>query len=1307
MLNTIPDTIPDTMPGKAPDKTINLIVQNIILSVMILIVGCCQAFGSSNLINPGPVVNNITDIKGHSTQNITRMLQDSSGFIWLAKYDGLMRYDGYNIKKFQHDKQNPHSLVNNFISAMVEDDQGFIWLATDGGLSRFNPQTEHFDNFTYSKDDNTTLDSDLLFSLSLGADNRLWIGSEHGINLFDRKSLTNQRLNSALLPGDENQLEDVHHILEDSQQTLWFSVEKKGLYQHNLSSQTTRHFQKDDNNGLFSTAVSRIVQTPNGQLLVGTHQGLNRFDPAKQQFDPIIIEPKQQNGSGDIRVESIIQDNQNRLWIGTLYNGVNVLQPGQHQAVAINQGAEQNNPFPQSLDASHISDILQDASGSIWFATLTKGLYRLSPEALLFKHYQFKDNTPADIQNLYPDDHTIISPAAQTWDAKMLQPLQKYRVTSLLSAGNYTIAGTAINGLRVFDKTRGLWSKVSDDHHDIRQIWHLYQDNQQRIWVATDASGLAQLDLSDLTLTFIDSSDGLPSNSVSSIIADNTGVLWLGTADGIVRYEPNSSQITTFNRNHGLRVDAFEPAKSAISSNGDIFMLSNRTVVSFSPSQLNAASLEKTAEQPLLLSDFRLFNQPTQLRQFDPLSPLTHTINATQALTLSHQQNWFSLTFASSNTAELDKVRYAYKMEGLSDQWIVTDKGNRSATFTALPANHYILKIRASDADGRWNNHHRAINITVTPPQWQTWQAYLLYIALTIGSIWAVYHYRTQSLVKMAAMLEQKVADRTAKVNHLMAQKEQLFANISHEFKTPLTLVLVPLASLLTSLEPLIPAKLANEVSRKKSMMLRNGQRLLRMIDQLLELSELESGQAQTDCHYSLKETLEVLLIAFQPLLDNKNLSLQCLAFKDAIVTLKADALEIILTNLISNAIKYTPKNGKITITVVNNPDTVSLSVTDSGIGISPEDQQIVFNRFTRASGIHTENIPGAGIGLALVRELVNRHQGSIELTSVIDQGSTFIVTLPINHDAVIEGKSQGEDSTQAKISPSSQTEIDSLAAKPTDLSDILNDNDQDQSTQSGETVLLIDDNADMLDLLADTLRPRYHCLSAQDGEKGLLLAQQQLPDLIISDVMMPGIQGFEVVKQLKQTEVTSHIPVILLSAKGDLPSRLQGWSEDADEYLVKPFNQSELLMRVANLLSIRRLLQQRYQREFFQTKESPQDEAKEPPLAHQQFFDKLNNSLEKHYADEDFDVATLVSEMHLSHRQLSRKMRTLMDLTPNESIRNFRLKKAADRLNQGVPASDVALQVGFTSHSYFSKCFKAQYNCAPSHFLSTHLSTQ
>lgn len=1427
--------------------------------VMISFWGHCIAHANTSpLVNPGPVIKKITQVTGQSIEQVNDLLQSKSGFIWLATANGLLRFDGYNLKTFQPEQHN--HLTNNHFTGLIQDKNTMLWLmSSGGGLSRFNPLTEQFMHFQSVKDDLTTLSSNQLNSMSLTADHTLWIASDNGINLFDLTTLKNQRFDTRLQHNaiEKSTIEkdtagqggeSVFKILQDSQQRLWYSILDKGVFMRDPVSKMIHHFQSDPNdiNSLESNFGSVIYETNDGVIWIGSHNAVNRFDPIKQNFTRFYIALQPQNREEKSAVSTLYQDKNQRLWIGTLFNGLSVLQPHSQTIDNVNSAFVGEDMF----ETMAINQIIGDSSGLLWFATKQNTLVQLNPDGLAFKHQQVNKENPATLlsgftdtsgatwlgtaSSLYSLDpvsqqfvleadnvgyislinqdsngniilgvgdkgimtfnpaskkikpygsdalkndrlkndrvkhqvpalpsnnlHSLtVDPNGQLWVGLFLssdpgrgvysfdqskhqyqQHHNQFTNETLLADTQQVLVGTRRNGLRMLDRSSNQWSTINDENHDVNWVWSLFKDSKGRIWVGSKNAGLVRLNQQgDLPkeqsknqgknrLTFINTTHGLASNNIKSIVEDKSGLLWLGTTKGISRYNPQNGEITNYGYHQGLRIRSFSSEFSTLTASGDIIMGSRSAVVRFSPDKLAAlaklrsknSTTKRTTKLPILLSNFKRFNRPVQLQSTDPESPLAQTINALDHLTLSYQDSMFSLSFASSNyLAHNNNLRYAYKMEGLTSQWIPIDANNRTATFTSLPAKDYVFKVKTSLPDGRWSDNIRSLKITVTPPFWLTWQAYVLYVLMALTLFYVIYRIRTASLLKRAETLEQGVIERTATIELLMAQKERMFANISHEFKTPLTLILNPMDAILAN-----PS--AEDISRKVSMMKRNGHRLLRMIEQLLELSKLEAQTAEKQAFYSIKRTLDTLLTSFQPLFDSKNLTLKHPAFEDTVVLLKEDTLEMILINLISNAIKYTPVEGAITVTVTTNDTMVTLSVKDNGIGISPDNQKLVFNRFTRANEQHNEqaeNIPGAGIGLALVLELVESQQGTITLQSEVGKGSNFIVTLPIadEQNMVVENLEHISSSSQSEISALSESTPQNQPNADEYTSDGHNEADN-----KAANLLLIDDNADMLELLDDTLNKKYHCFSAQNGEDGVAMALDKLPDLIISDVMMPGISGYDVVRQLKQAELTSHIPIILLTAKGDIQSRLKGWAENADEYLEKPFNATELMMRIDNLLSIRSLLRQRYQREFSQpvtaankTPESvavAQHEVQATPTnedelvnpLNQAFFDRLNQILEKYYAEEAFDVAFLVGQMCMSHRQFGRKMKALLDLTPVETIRNFRLKKAAELLEQGTPSGIVADLVGFTSHSYFSKCFKAHFECMPSQFVERHQSS-
>jgi signal transduction histidine kinase/DNA-binding response OmpR family regulator/streptogramin lyase len=1373
--------------------------------VLISLLMCQSCFAATPMVNPGPVVRLIEQASGFSTADANNLMQDKSGFIWFTRHDGLFRFDGYSLKHFEKQTQTANGLPHNFVTDIVEDAQGFIWVSTHGGLSRFDPKTEQFTHFYTQPQIDNTLNHNKLNALALGHNSKLWVASDQGINLFDINTLTTQRLSPPLLTAATGA---VTGIFEDSQQRLWFTSEAIGLYLYQPDSRQTTHFQKGSSqHSLYSDNIHEITQTPDGHIWIGTDEGLNRYEQDEGHFSRIVIPLKKHNANGRVRVQSIEQDTQGRVWIGSYYNGVSILHPGAATAIDVNQGSN----APDSLNELYVSSILQDSSGAIWFASTRKGLFKLSPKALLFEHFIASGNTYLEITALFSDakdnlwlgtsdglylfdssshqfetvtgdigivmsihqdnEGTLIinqgarglfALSSQTqqlspystkqngeafalpdnletiaidshnllWGGLRMTPsnkavglfsydkrtgsyvshTDKFSVNDILVLQKHVIVSTDDKGLHIMDRLTGLWSAIEDTTQDISTVWCLFEDAQQRVWISFNNAGLAQLDLTSKTLTFYTEQQGLPTSDVRTIEQDNQGALWLGTSKGLVRFVPSNTEVTTFDYSDGLRIDTLWQKRSTGTTSGDIIMANTQSFVRFSGQHFlstqpqTQAQTQDRPEYPILLSDFKLFNQEVALASIDSSSPLSVIINETELLVLSHQQYWFSLAVASTNYNGMDNIRYSYKVEGLNDRWNELGAGQRVVSFTSLPTGSYDLKVRASHPDGDWQTSQRSLKITILAPWWWSKVARVVYLVLSFCGIYLLIHLRTKSLVKQASRLEANVASRTVElkqsrdqVSSLLSQKERMFANISHEFKTPLTLILTPLENLINN-----PS---TEQSAKLSMVGRNGQRLLRLIDQFLVLAKQQSDDVLALQQYSLNALLAELIASFKPLAQNKNQSLGCQPFPAVTLELTVDSLEMILTNLISNAIKYTPDNGTIDIVVTTTGQTVVIAVKDNGTGISAQNQPLVFNRFTRVDEPGDSDVSGAGIGLALVKELVENQGGTITLKSELNIGSTFAVTLPLNEVQNALAKSdvqKGPDQSVGKLIDSTQYEIGALlAAQRQEVSLVQDALLVQEQPEDGAlpSVLLIDDNADMLVLLKNTLQGRYQCLSAGDGEKGLELAKNQLPDLIISDVMMPGIDGYQVVTLLKQDDLTSHIPVMLLSAKGDMQSRIKGWQQQADEFLQKPFNTTELLTRIENLLSIRTLLRQRYQHQFTTPVATKDRETIVEDSAHQKFLTKINEVLQKHYSDENFGAAILAKELAMSYRQLSRKMKAILDMTAVDVIRSYRLNKAAEQLTSGTPVSNVAHDVGFTTHSYFSQCFKAHFNCLPSQY--------
>ena len=1340
---------------------------------------------------------------------IWSLFEDSSGVLWVGTgTGGLNRYNplSESFSHFRHQPNVANSLSHNGIRAIFEDSRGTLWVGTNaGGLNRFDHNNQTFTHLRHQPNDPHSLSHDNVYSITEDNLGILWVGTENGLNRYNKTQQTFARFQHHQEIKNSLSNNRVRSVYQDSKGTLWVATDGGGLNQYNPTTQSFKHFKHDATNpqSISSDHVIDITQDSDGKLWLATWGGgISQYDINSNRFVHLRHNNANPNSISSDLIYSLFKDNKGLLWIGSSGGGVSLHNPQTTEF----QHYQHNKSIPSSLSGNNVRSILKDKKGTLWVGTRSNGLNRYDHQQQGFAHYRHAHNNPnslsdGPIYTLFEDskgqiwigtakglnrydavnDHFIRyqykqhdtnsltdnrikaiaeDASGRLWigttnglnrfdhhtgafirykhQPKLKSSLSHNKVMSVYQDNNNVLwVGTLGGGLNRYDPATDGFVQYQHQQSNPNSLSHnwvfaIHQDQKGNLWVGT-SGGLNRFDADKKQFIRYTEEDGLANNTVFGILEDKQGLLWISSNKGLSTFDPNTASFKIYQAKDGLQSNEFSLGATHQSHDGEMFFGGIKGFNRF-----YAANLKQNHSVPnVVLNRFLLSNQDVPIRlqstEFEQADKQDHfflskAINELDEIALTYKQRLVSFQFSALDFTDPMATRYAYRLKGWDDDWIYTDATRRFATYTKLDPGHYLFEVKASSRDGVWQQQSKNITITVLAPWWKTWQAYLLYTLTLLAAFYALYRYRTQALQQRANKLEQKVVQRTATINQLMSQKQRMFANVSHEFKTPLTLILNPLESISLKQDQ-------SEFERKVSMMKRNGQRLLRMVDQLLELSKLDTTQAEQHHNYSLAETLNRLLTSFQPLFDSKNLTLNHQPFDDLLLFLTADSLEMIFNNLISNAIKYTPANGEITISVSHDGSEVTIAVQDSGIGISEENQQIVFNRFTRASENHGENIPGAGIGLALVKELVETNNGHIRLSSQVNGGSTFTVTLPLSKEQDIAVTQISGLSTASLIEIDNPNDSLSRQTKPADGV---------ESTKP--TLLLIDDNPDMLELLTDTLTAKYHLLTAHNGELGLLTAKEQLPDLVLSDVMMPGISGFEVLKQLKLDELTNHIPVVLLTAKGDVQSRIKGWAEKADEYLEKPFNGEELIIRLDNLLSVRALLRHRYQRAFTDepqkalvvetksdvksvksdrapkqnqtlekdnakesTKESVKEKAKEKARekaqektlnsVNQVFFDNIHAVLEKHYHDEKLDVSFLASELAMSQRQLTRKTRSLLDFTPAESIRSFRLKKAVELLNQGTLPSVVAHEVGFTSHSYFSQCFKAQYGCNPSSY--------
>ena len=817
----------------------------------------------------------------------------------------------------------------------------------------------------------------------------------------------------------------------------------------------------------------------------------------------------------------------------------------------------------------------------------------------------------------------------------------------------------------------------------------MYEEGKGIFWLGSYGAGVTKLDTRTGKTTFYTIEDGLQSNTIHAISGDSSDDLWLLTSLGITRFNPSSLETDRFDFTDGLGGSPVGMAVAGLfqtgnptfkSENGTIFFGSNNGLTVFHPDHVQMNQFKP----PLAITDFKV-------------SGKSHPLDG-KAITLAHHQNFFDIEFVALSFFSSSKNQYAYKLEGLDKDWVYTGT-QREARYTNVSPGKYIFRVKGSNNDGVWNEQGASMQVTILPPWWQTWWAYSLYGMLALGLLYGLRQYTVnRERWKHELKLQRIEAEKMHEIDHL---KSRFFANISHEFRTPLTLILGPLEKFISR----TPEE--SEDGPVYQMMQRSAHRLLHLINQLLDLSKLEAGSMKLETKPAdIVNFLKAIGLSFTSLAERKLIQYQVqYPVEHPVVYFDADKLEKIITNLLSNAFKFTPAGGEITVTAqLNSADKraipasfskagsstmvkmLQLKIQDNGAGITAEQQEKIFDRFYQTDTSHTGEQEGSGIGLSLVKELVELHEGEIAVESQPEKGSCFTVRLPLlvaDYEQITVGEAvvdKGHSTTIPLINTAQDKAEATLTLSATDA----------------PLVLIVEDNADIRQFIRQHLSPAYQVIEACDGAKGYSKAVETIPDLILSDVMMPMMDGVELCRKLKQDEKTAHVPVILLTAKASGEGKIEGLETGADDYIIKPFEASELLVRIKNLIDSRKKLREHYRGQI-----TVEPKSITVTSVDEQFLQRVMQIMEAHMADAAFSVEALGLDVGMSRMQLHRKLKGLTDQSPGEFIRSFRLKRAAMLLTQNYGnISEVAFSVGFNEPAYFTKCFKEQFGQTPSEYL-------
>ncbi|AUD02850.1 hybrid sensor histidine kinase/response regulator transcription factor [Spirosoma pollinicola] len=1197
---------------------------------------------------------------------------DHLGNVWVAtQTNGFFRLNANGTISHRHWAIKGDT-VQRVLHALLLDRFNQLWLAAQDGLFKFDPASGQFAGFRQAQG----LPQNEVYGLHERASGDLMLGFPGRFALFDSQDGRVRQV--VQLPGSQTNIplfardfRGVDYINQSryTDQTGLVSLLSEPSDRASLSTAT----YQPPKLGRFS-AVSILVDRTNVLWIGLNGDGVIKYDLNKRPFQTM---PYQQNFQTDwltqqysvpldaipasIRQESSANmryqfDRRKNLWITT----------------------PQKVPYQYSTSKKTFAPVKPKGIESRW---LLNGDFRLTA---------MSTGAQGELWGLLgPHNRAVVryNPDQENFTAfpLTLPPNHPYEIMAMVVDGGRVYLATKNHGLLRADlsiKRLIHWHSGGNDARTLPgdALLCLAQDplHYNYLWIGTFGEGLCRLDKMTGKIQRFTVGQVVSNNVIYAIRTDGNGHLWLSTNRGLCRFDTRTNEARNYMADDGLPDEEFKQFHDVALPDGRLIFGGTGGYTTFDPRKVREDSIKPTVALTALRINNQLVNATT------PGSPIQEDINETVEIDLDHRQNFLSIDFAALEFNQSHKNQYRYKLVGLDKDWVYS--GNQStATYTNLPPNTYTFVVNASNTSSVWSPHTHSLRIIISPPLWATWWAYMGYALLLLGAIVLFLKVRINR-IRLTSRMELREQE-SIQLKHLDEIKSRFFANITHEFRTPLTLILTPLEQVLND-------SADSPYHNRLSLIYRNANRLLRLINELLDLAKLDAGNLTINpTAADLSDFINRTVTVFMEEAQRKHIKLeQSHNFIQPFYWFDPDKIEKILTNLLSNALKFTNEYGTITVSTFvvpsdstlsnsTNTDFVRIMVYNTGAGI-PEHQVVhIFNRFYQADPMTERSVGGSGIGLALVKELVEMMQGTISVESNPTLGTTFTVELPFRQAR------RDTISTSVGNLPLPMPGYELLPA---------NHSIKDEKVPF---VLLVEDDDDIADFVVTTLNTEWRVQRVNNGKAGVETAITTGPDFIISDVLMPEMNGYELCRQLKSNPITSHIPILLLTAKISAESRLEGLSAGADDYLAKPFQMEELRGRIRNRLAHQQQVRHYYRTQLLGegylplTSEAPEDD----------FMNRIYTLLEHHLDDSTFGVEPLASAIGMSRMHLNRKVKAMTGLTPNELIRVVRLKRAAELLLIGGSISEVADRVGFDTPAYFSKVFKEHYLMTPSEYVEQH----
>lgn len=1254
-----------------------------------------------------------------SKKIISLLYDEKKNQLWVGTGDGLVKLilkkdtrdlKGLNKTHYESIVSDVNTLDNGNVNAIVKDKEGFVWLVTNGQhLNRYNAEKDDFDRFLIQSEKPYELNH-LPKRIYVDSNNHFWIGNDaSNVILWDKKANTFEHVSLT------KESVPFYTFYEDSSEKLWVVTDGAGILVYNRENKKIHHIQKKSSD-LFSlpgNQISDVIEARDGVFWLGTYNnGVIKLDMKKSSFGHYYYQEGRGNGLDAKIVQSVLQDSKGRIWLGAYNGGLNLFDEKTNSFKSYGHDAENNT----SLSSNKILYTFEASNGCVWVCTLDGGLNKFNPENKKFKRF-YHDQLEESSLGQNSVWTGVEDKQGRVWlglrnegvdilDSKKSEfhhfKIGGNKQSGLLSnsiffmfidSSKRLLVGTSLglNYVNLNELEGGIVpEKINFNNVDVEgvlgnQINHITEDYLHNIWLGTDI-GVYKLDANLNLVKSYFTQDGLPNNLITGIQEDLDHNLWITTRSGLSFLNPETDQFKNFNTQDGIQGMEYQSKSIERTQDGKILIGGINGFNIFDPQDISITSWAILKSK---ITGLKVNNEYVHVgEEINSDFTLTAPVSEIKSMVLDYDQANLTFDFISLYFQNQDQVRYAYKMEGLNEDYVEAGK-NRTVNYSNLQPGEYVFSIKSSINDDWDLAPVSSVRIKLNSPPWKTWWAYTFYVIVGFVFLWYAQKYYTKRINRV----QEREFDQ---------MKLEFFINVSHEFRTPLTLILNPLEKLITGYPN------PETVKTSALSIQRSARRLLYLVNQLLDYRKMEVGMAPLQLQKGdiIKFTNDIYSL-FKDVTDKKEIvysfeskSNQLNSFFDV------DKIEKILTNLISNAIKFTDSGQAIKVIVDKKTkgdaslgkfpkektklkEYIEIVVEDTGIGMEKEHVGKIFSRFYNVDA----NKTGTGIGLNFTKGLVEIHGGEIFVESEYQKGSTFVVRIPYYKTAKSSEVINVKD--EFLINSMKSVEYDMLISDATQkAATIEEDTENDKKLPK---LLVVEDNKELREHLKNELKPFYKILEAVNGEEGLAKVTKYYPDVVVSDVMMPKMDGFELCRRIKSEFETCHIPVVLLTARALGEDRIEGYKTGADGYLGKPFNINVLKARIDNLLEAKRVIREKFSK--LGAVITP-DEVTSNSID-EAFIEKTTKVILDHISDTDFKMEHLLKEIGIGRSQFYRKIQSITGQNPSNFIRTIRLKYASDLLIKDVyTIKEVTHMAGFNSAAYFGKTFRELYGMTPSEYI-------